>query len=101
MNAGRVGDVSRHARPCRPKPSDGAGGDGGLRRLAAGSARHEVDVWLVDEGWQVRLFFSPEAPRASGLTYPVLSTRNVFLRHADLAANRLRRGASPCRRPER
>jgi hypothetical protein len=51
----------------------------------------QVDIWLVDEGWQARLFFSGSL-RASGLTYPVLSTRNVFLRHADLAANRLRRG---------
>jgi hypothetical protein len=45
----------------------------------------------VDEGWPVRLFFAG-SPRASGLTYPVTSTRNVFLRHADLRQNRLRRG---------
>ncbi len=51
-----------------------------------------VDVWLVDEGWPVRLFFAG-SPGASGLTYPVASTRNVFLRHADLGRNRLVRGA--------
>lgn len=52
---------------------------------------HEVDVWLVEEGWPVRLFFAGSS-RASGLTYPVASTRNVFLRHADLERNRLVRG---------
>lgn len=57
-----------------------------------GLPAHELDIWLVDEGWPVRLFFAG-SPRASGLTYPVASTRNVFLRHADIAANRLRRGA--------
>jgi hypothetical protein len=56
-----------------------------------GLPAHEVDIWLVDEGWPVRLFFAG-SPRASGLTYPVTSTRNVFLRHADIPANRLRRG---------
>jgi hypothetical protein len=57
-----------------------------------GLPAHEVDIWLVDEGWPVRLFFAG-SPRASGLTYPVTSTRNVFLRHADIEANRLRRGS--------
>jgi hypothetical protein len=57
-----------------------------------GLPAHEVDVWLVDEGWRVRVFFAG-SPGASGLTYPVTSTRNVFLRHADLPANRLRRAA--------
>ncbi len=52
---------------------------------------HTVDVWLVEEGWPVQLFFAG-SPRASGLTYPVASTRNVFLRHADLRRNRLVRG---------
>jgi hypothetical protein len=56
-----------------------------------GLPTHEVDIWLVDGGWPVRLFFAG-SPRASGLTYPVTSTRNVFLRHADIPANRLRRG---------
>ena len=56
-----------------------------------GLPEHRVDVWLVDEGWPVRLFFAG-SPRASGLTYPVASTRNVFLRHADLGRDRLVRG---------
>jgi hypothetical protein len=29
----------------------------------------QVDIWLVDEGWPVRLFFAGSL-RASGLTYP-------------------------------
>jgi hypothetical protein len=53
-----------------------------------GLPAHAVDVWLVEEGWPVRLFFAG-SPRASGLTYPVASTRNVFLRHADLPRDRL------------
>lgn len=53
-----------------------------------------VDVWLVDEGWRAHLFFAG-SPRASGLTYPVASSRNVFLRHADLASNRLIRSGRP------
>jgi hypothetical protein len=53
-----------------------------------GLPAHPVDVWLVEEGWPVRLFFAG-SPRASGLTYPVASTRNVFLRHADLPRDRL------------
>src|SRR6056297_605321 len=57
-----------------------------------GLPAHEVDIWLVDEGWPVRIFFAGSS-RASGLTYPVASTRNVFLRHANIEANRLRRGA--------
>lgn len=44
---------------------------------------HPVDIWMVEEGWQVRLFFVG-SPRAAGLTYPVLSTENVFLRYVDL-----------------
>lgn len=56
-----------------------------------GLPAHGVDIWLVDEGLPVRVFFAG-SPRASGLTYPVMSTRNVFLRHADLPADRLRRG---------
>lgn len=59
-----------------------------------GPPGHDVDIWLVEEGWQVSLFFAG-SPRASGLTYPVASMRNVFLRHADLAANRLVRGGVP------
>lgn len=57
-----------------------------------GLPSHEVDIWLVDEGWPVRVFFAG-SPGASGLTYPVNSTRNVFLRHADIPRNRLVRGA--------
>jgi hypothetical protein len=47
-----------------------------------------VDIWLVDDGLALRVFFSG-ARYASGLTYPVASARNVFLRHADFDANRL------------
>ena len=50
-----------------------------------------VDVWLVDDGLPRRVFFAG-SPRASGLTYPVTSLENVFLRHADFASNRLVRG---------
>ena len=57
-----------------------------------GLPEHDVDIWLVDEGWPVSVFFAG-SPRASGLTYPVSSTRNVFLRHADIPQNRLVRGA--------
>jgi hypothetical protein len=74
----------------------------GAERLAAevtaafaasplGLPGHAVDVWLVPEDWRLRVFFAG-SPRASGLTYPVASTRNVFLRHADLGRNRLVRG---------
>jgi hypothetical protein len=56
-----------------------------------GLPSHPVDIWLVDEGWPVQVFFAGSR-RASGLTYPVTSTRNVFLRHADIAQNRLIRG---------
>jgi hypothetical protein len=56
-----------------------------------GLPSHDVDVWLVDEGWPVSVFFAG-SPGASGLTYPVTSTRNVFLRHADIPQNRLVRG---------
>lgn len=63
-----------------------------------GLPSHDVDIWLVDEGWQVDVFFAGSA-RASGLTYPVASTRNVFLRHADLEANRLVRGDYVVRPP--
>lgn len=59
---------------------------------------HAIDVWLVEEGWQVRLFFAG-SPRASGLTYPVASTSNVFLRHADLGRNRLVRAGRTVRPP--
>jgi len=44
---------------------------------------HAVDIWMVEEGWPVRLFFVG-SPGASGLTYPVLSTRNVYMRYVDL-----------------
>jgi len=48
-----------------------------------GLPSHPVDIWMVEEGWQVRLFFVG-SPTAAGLTYPVISTRNVFLRYVDL-----------------
>jgi hypothetical protein len=58
MNAGRSGDVSRHA-PLPPEAESMA------REVTAafvasplGLPGHQVDIWLVDEGWQVRLFFS-------------------------------------------
>jgi hypothetical protein len=53
-----------------------------------GAPEMPVDIWLVEDGWPLRLFFAG-SPTASGLTYPVASTRNVFLRHADLSVNRL------------
>lgn len=56
-----------------------------------GRPAHPVDIWLVEEGWRTAIFFAGSR-RASGLTYPVASTRNVFLRHADLPRNRLVRG---------
>jgi len=48
----------------------------------------EVHVWLVEDGLALRLFFAG-SPRASGLTYPVASLDNIFLRHADFDRNRL------------
>ncbi len=53
-----------------------------------GPLRQPVDIWMVEEGWQVRLFFVG-SPDASGLTYPVIAPRNVFLRYVDLPAGRL------------
>jgi hypothetical protein len=48
-----------------------------------GVPEQPLDIWMVDEGWPVRLFFVG-SPTAAGLTYPVLSIRNVFLRYVDL-----------------
>lgn len=48
-----------------------------------------VDVYITGGGgWRHQLFFRP-APWAGGLTYPVLSTRMIFLRDVDLEAGRL------------
>lgn len=63
-----------------------------LSRAPLGPPGRPVDIWLVEDGLPLRLFFAG-SPRASGLTYPVASLRNVFLRHADLPRNRLVRGA--------
>lgn len=59
-----------------------------LEHAPLGPLTIPVDIWMVDEGWPVRLFFVG-SPEASGLTYPVLSTRNVFLRYVDLPRGRL------------
>ena len=53
-----------------------------------GAPTRPIRIFMVDEGWPVRLFFVG-SPDASGLTYPVISTRNVFLRYVDLPAGRL------------
>lgn len=59
-----------------------------LENTPLGTLTHPVDIYMVDEGWPVRLFFAG-SPSASGLTYPVISTRNVFLRYVDLPNDRL------------
>jgi hypothetical protein len=92
-HSGGGGLVTFHATSPLPPEAEALGEAVTAAFVASplGLPDHAVDVWLVDEGWPVRVFFAG-SPRASGLTYPVASTRNVFLRHADLPANRLRRG---------
>lgn len=53
-----------------------------------GAPEYPVHIWMVDEGWPVRLFFFGTR-WASGLTYPVISTENVFLRHVDIPSGSL------------
>ncbi|AHM02840.1 hypothetical protein roselon_00395 [Roseibacterium elongatum DSM 19469] len=48
----------------------------------------DMHVWLVEGGLALRVFFVGST-RASGLTYPVASRANIFLRHADFDQNRL------------
>ncbi|MCU4654417.1 hypothetical protein N8I71_16375 [Roseibacterium sp. SDUM158016] len=87
------GLVTFHSTSPLPAEAEGLAREVTAAFVAAplGLPDHAVDVWLVDEGWPVLLFFAGSR-RASGLTYPVASTRNVFLRHADLPRNRLVRG---------
>lgn len=85
------GALSFHA--AEPVPDAAADlADRVLSRLEAaplGPLRHPVDIWLVEEeGLARRLLFSG-SPGATGLTYPIATRRNVFLRHAELEANRL------------
>lgn len=54
-----------------------------LAHSPLGQPDQAIDIWMVEEGWPVRLFFVG-SPSASGLTYPVLSTSNVFLRYVDM-----------------
>jgi hypothetical protein len=63
-----------------------------LARAPLGLPGRAVHIWLVEDGLPLRLFFAG-SPRASGLTYPVASRENVFLRHADLVRDRLVRDA--------
>lgn len=61
-------------------------------RLAAGPMgplREPVDIWLVAEAGLARRLLFSGSPGAAGLTYPVATRRNVFLRHAEIEANRL------------
>lgn len=54
-----------------------------------GQPDHRIDVFVTGgSGWRHQLFFRP-APWAGGLTYPILSTRIMFLRDVDLEAGRL------------
>ncbi len=90
--AGRGAVTFHSTSPLPPETPDLA--QAVLARLSAsllGAPTDAIDVWLVDERWPVAIFFAG-SQRAAGLTYPVLSTRNVFLRHADIPANRLSPG---------
>ncbi|NKX44111.1 hypothetical protein [Roseicyclus persicicus] len=83
------GAITFHARDPLPPEAVRLGQEiTALLSAAPLGAPAPVDVWLVPEGPLVGLFFSG-SPRASGLTYPVVAPAHVFLRHADIPANRL------------
>ncbi|MBF9058382.1 hypothetical protein HKCCSP123_04225 [Rhodobacterales bacterium HKCCSP123] len=88
----RGGAITFHSETPLPPEAAGMGEEvTGLLSAAPLGPPGPVDVWLVEDGLPLRLFFAGSR-RASGLTYPVTSLENVFLRHADFASNRLVRG---------
>jgi hypothetical protein len=84
------GTVTFHSSAPLPDQAEQVADDvmAALHASPLGPLTIPVDIYMVDEGWPMRLFFVG-SPEASGLTYPVLSTRNVFLRYVDLPRGRL------------
>lgn len=87
------GQLAFHSRAPLPPGAVDLGGrvTESLAASPLGLPQHPIDIWLVDEGWPVQVFFAGSTG-AAGLTYPVISPRSVFLRHADLSTNRLVHG---------
>ncbi len=69
-----------------------------LQGTPFGPPDHQINVYITNGGWRHQLFFRPSL-RAGGLTYPVLSQSDVFLRAVDLEAGRLLRAHGPVADP--
>ncbi len=90
-HSGGDGRITFHA--ASPMPQDAAqraAADGweAMQDTPFGRPDHGIDVYITEGGWRDWVYFRV-APYAGGLTYPILSRRNVFLSGVNFEAGRL------------